>query len=82
MKVLFVCLGNICRSPMAEAMFRQMIAQITWPIKSKSTQPQPAMKKKATARIQARLRSCISIICRLRGSSRVPSLKQISPLLI
>ncbi|KRK88125.1 low molecular weight protein-tyrosine-phosphatase [Lentilactobacillus sunkii] len=23
--VLFVCLGNICRSPMAEAMFRQMI---------------------------------------------------------
>lgn len=27
MKVLFVCLGNICRSPMTEAMFRQMIAQ-------------------------------------------------------
>lgn len=26
MKILFVCLGNICRSPMAEAMFRQMIA--------------------------------------------------------
>lgn len=25
-KVLFVCLGNICRSPMAEAMFRQMVA--------------------------------------------------------
>ncbi|MGF2384341.1 low molecular weight protein-tyrosine-phosphatase [Lentilactobacillus otakiensis] len=23
--VLFVCLGNICRSPMAEAMFRQMV---------------------------------------------------------
>lgn len=25
MKILFVCLGNICRSPLAEAMFRQMI---------------------------------------------------------
>jgi len=25
-RVLFVCLGNICRSPMAEAIFRQMVA--------------------------------------------------------
>jgi protein-tyrosine phosphatase len=25
--VLFVCLGNICRSPMAEAVFRQQVAQ-------------------------------------------------------
>ncbi|MBB1062214.1 low molecular weight protein-tyrosine-phosphatase [Limosilactobacillus fastidiosus] len=27
MKILFVCLGNICRSPMAEAMFRQMVEE-------------------------------------------------------
>ncbi len=25
--VLFVCLGNICRSPMAEAMFRHLVVQ-------------------------------------------------------
>lgn len=27
MNILFVCLGNICRSPMAESMFRQLVNQ-------------------------------------------------------
>lgn len=26
--VIFVCLGNICRSPMAEAVFRQMVEEV------------------------------------------------------
>ena len=26
-RVMFVCMGNICRSPMAEGVFRHMVAQ-------------------------------------------------------
>jgi protein-tyrosine phosphatase len=29
-RVLFVCLGNICRSPTAEAVFRQRVSQAGW----------------------------------------------------
>ncbi|MEL6537762.1 MAG: low molecular weight protein-tyrosine-phosphatase [Bacteroidota bacterium] len=30
MKVLFVCLGNICRSPMAEGVFTQLVRERGW----------------------------------------------------
>ena len=29
-KILFVCLGNICRSPLAEALFKHKIKQLKW----------------------------------------------------
>jgi protein-tyrosine phosphatase len=32
MRVLFVCLGNICRSPTAEAVFRRLLARSTPPL--------------------------------------------------
>lgn len=35
-KVLFVCLGNICRSPMAEYLFREIAAQRGLPVQCAS----------------------------------------------
>ena len=36
MKVLFVCLGNICRSPTAHAIFRQLCAEQKFPCEIES----------------------------------------------
>lgn len=57
-RVLFVCLGNICRSPVAEAMFRARAAEadLDVHVESAGTQdyhvgeePQPGSQKVATA---------------------------------
>lgn len=37
MKILFVCLGNICRSPMAEAMFRNEVKNLNLEVDSAGT---------------------------------------------
>lgn len=44
-KILFVCLGNICRSPMAEFVFKDMVKKEVSVIYSSLTQLQPAAKK-------------------------------------
>ena len=38
MKVLFVCLGNICRSPSAEGVFREISDCVSQKISSRSGQ--------------------------------------------
>jgi protein-tyrosine phosphatase len=39
MKILFVCLGNICRSPIAEGVMKHLVEKenLTWTIESSST---------------------------------------------
>lgn len=40
MRILFVCLGNICRSPMAEGIMKQLITdhQLEWEVDSAGTE--------------------------------------------
>lgn len=51
--VLFVCLGNICRSPMAEAIFKDLVEKRASKTKSKWIPAQPVAKKKVIRPTQA-----------------------------
>ena len=53
-KVLFVCLGNICRSPAAEGVFRALVRAQSWTSASMSTVPRPATCRSAGRRMRGR----------------------------
>ncbi|WP_138495789.1 low molecular weight protein arginine phosphatase [Paenibacillus pinistramenti] len=58
MRILFVCTGNTCRSPMAEGMFRQMAGEAGIPVEVKSAGvaaiPGSAISKHAEAVLLSR----------------------------
>ncbi len=56
--VLFVCLGNICRSPMAEAVFRELVEKSNCAIDSRFSQRARAAGTPASRRIAARAKPC------------------------
>lgn len=44
-KILFVCHGNICRSPMAEFVMKDLVEKRAWMDSSPSPPPPPARKR-------------------------------------
>ena len=56
-KVLFVCLGNICRSPLAEFYFKDLVAKPTFPLNFISNPRRPPMRRPEIRYIQERERS-------------------------
>lgn len=52
-KVLFVCHGNICRSPMAEFVLKDLVKKPVWRTNFLSPLPPPARRRSATRSIRA-----------------------------
>ncbi len=53
-KILFVCHGNICRSPMAEFVMKDLVKKLGWHHNSKSNRRLPAGRRSATRSILRR----------------------------
>jgi protein-tyrosine-phosphatase len=52
-KVLFVCAGNICRSPMAEAFFNRLAGERELPLRAESAGLYPVMDQATEEAIEA-----------------------------